>query len=143
MTDRHTGIGSMMKDIFPGIFHAFDVWHMGKSLLKKLIACAKKHPKVGLWARPLVRHFWWSCRECQDNVDLLIEMYHSSLYHLLNIHNWGRRVKIHNQLKQMRIGKRPYPAKPESVKQCYHTQLSVKQSRETPWFKYYQVDNRN
>ena len=40
----------------------------------------------------------------------------------------------------MRIGKRPYPAKPESVKQCYHTQLSAKQSRETPWFKYYQVD---
>ena len=77
VTDRHTAIGSMMKDIFPGIFHAFDVWHMGKSLLKKLIACAKKHPKVGLWARPLVRHFWWSCRECQDNVDLLIEMYHS------------------------------------------------------------------
>ena len=140
VTDRHTSIGSMMKEIFPGIFHAFDVWHMGKSLLKKLIACAKKHPKVGLWARPLVCHFWWSCRECQDNVDLLIEMYHSSLYHLLNIHNWGRRVKIHNQLKQMRIGKRPYPAKPESVKQCYHTQLSVKQSRETPWFRIEDAD---
>ena len=28
----------------------------------------------------------------------------------------------------------PYPAKPEIMKQCYHTQLLVMNSRETPWF---------
>ena len=50
VTDRHTGIGAMMKEKFPSIFHAFDIWHMGKSLLKKLTACAKKHPKVGLYS---------------------------------------------------------------------------------------------
>ena len=135
VTDRHTGIGAMMREIFPSIFHAYDVWHMGKSLLKKLTACAKKHPKVGLWTRALVRHFWWCCKECEGNVNCLLEMYHSSLFHLLNIHNWARRRKIHEQFSQLRIGTKPYPAKPQIVTKCSHNQLLVRTSRETPWFK--------
>ena len=39
-------------------FHAFNIWHMAKSLLKKLTAAAKTHPKIGLWTRSLVNHFW-------------------------------------------------------------------------------------
>ena len=61
VTDRHVGIGKMMRK-FLDIYHAYYIWHMGKILLKKLTACAKKHPKVGIWARSLVRHFWWSSK---------------------------------------------------------------------------------
>ena len=57
VTDRHVGIGSMMRIRFPDIFHAFDIWHMAKSLQKKLTAAAKTHPKIGLWTGSLVNHF--------------------------------------------------------------------------------------
>jgi hypothetical protein len=134
VTDRHTGIGAMMRERFPKVYHAFDVWHMGKSLQKKLTACAKKHPKVGLWTRKLVQHFWWSCRECKGDVELLVEMYHSCLFHIVDIHNWGRRRKIHTQFSQLRIGSRPYPTKPKLMTQCYHTQHFVKDDRQIPWF---------
>jgi len=36
VTDRHAGIGKMMRELFPVIFHWFDVWHMVKSLSSKL-----------------------------------------------------------------------------------------------------------
>ena len=134
VTDRHTGIGAMMKKVFPAMFHAYDVWHMGKNLLKKLTACAKKHPKVGLWARSIVRHFWWCCKNCQGDADLLLEMYHSSLFHLVNIHKWSRRKVVHRQLNLLRVGSRPYPSTPKTVMQCFHPQLLVKEDRETQWF---------
>ncbi|KAL5256457.1 hypothetical protein ACHWQZ_G011635 [Mnemiopsis leidyi] len=134
VTDRHTGIGAMMRENFPAVYHAFDVWHMAKSLQKKLTACAKKHQKVGSWTQMLVRHFWWSCRECKGNVDLLIEMFHSCLFHILDIHNWGRRQKIHSQFGELRVGSRPYPTRPVLMKQCYHTQHCHREGREIPWF---------
>ena len=135
VTDRHVGISSMMRIRFPDIFHAFDIWHMAKSLQKKLTAAAKTHPKIGLWTGSLVNHFWWCCKECKGDTDLLLEMFHSCLFHVLNIHNWGRRRKIHDQLRNLRVGTRPYPTKPLLVKQCYHVHLDVGSSETTTWFE--------
>ena len=111
VTDRHTAIGAMMNSYFSFILHAFDVWHMAKSLLKKLTACSKKHPKVGLWQRSIVNHFWWACKECKGDKILLIEMFHSCLLHVLNIHKWSNRRKIIAKLREYRE-KRPYPMQP-------------------------------
>ena len=108
---------------------------MAKSLLKKLTAAAKKHPKIGLWTRSLVNHFWRSCKECKGDTDLLLEMFHSCLFHVLNIHNWSRKKKIHDQLSNLRVGKRPYPTKPLLVTQCFHIHLTVKQSETKTWFE--------
>lgn len=133
VSDRHSSIGAMMTEMFSNIFHAFDIWHMGKSLLKALTKRSKKHPKISQWQNSLINHFWWSAKTCEGNVDLLFEMFHSCLLHVLNIHKWGRRIKIHRQFAEMR-GKRPYPTKPELMKQCYHVQLTEKDSKETVWF---------
>ena len=61
-------------------------------------------------------------------------MFHSSLFYLLNVHNWSRRKKIHQQFDQLRVGKRPYPAQPKLVKQCYHARLFAIDTRSTQWF---------
>jgi hypothetical protein len=37
----------MMRDSFPSIFHAFDVWHMAKKLSEKVDSRAKKTQKLG------------------------------------------------------------------------------------------------
>ena len=35
-TDRHTGVASLMKTDYPHIIHQYDVWHLAKSVTKKL-----------------------------------------------------------------------------------------------------------
>jgi hypothetical protein len=133
VSDRHTSIGAMMTEMFSNIFHAYDIWHMGKSLHKALTKSSKKHPKIAHWQNMLVNHFWWSTKTCQGNVDLLLEMFHSCLLHVLNIHNWSRRTKIFKTFAEMR-GKRPYPKKPAIMKKCYHRHLIEKDSKEILWF---------
>ena len=66
VTDRHIKLGAMMSQQFQIIFHAFDVWHMAKSLLKKLVKCSKAFPKVGLWTKTIINHFCWCCKECKE-----------------------------------------------------------------------------
>ena len=80
VTDRHTGIGAIKRETFPAIFNAYDVWRMSKSLLKKLTACIKKHLKVGVWTRSIIKHFWWCCKECKGNEAIVLEMFYSSLF---------------------------------------------------------------
>ena len=41
-TDRHTGIRRHMREKEKSISQQFDVWHICKSIRKKLIAAAKK-----------------------------------------------------------------------------------------------------
>ena len=41
-TDRHVGIRADMKRNFPEIDHQFDVWHLAKSVTKKLTEKSKK-----------------------------------------------------------------------------------------------------
>lgn len=41
-TDRHVSIKSDMKRIYPDVDHQFDVWHLAKSVTKKLTEKAKK-----------------------------------------------------------------------------------------------------
>ena len=89
----------MMRQQFPLIFHAFDVW---QSLLKKLVKCSKAFPKVGLWTKTIINHFWWCCRECKGNESLLIEILHSYLLHVLNIYNWGNMHSIHERINKMK-----------------------------------------
>lgn len=134
VSDRHTSIGAMMTEMFTNIFHAYDIWHMAKSLIKTLTKSSKKHPKIAHWQNSLITHFWWSTRTCKGNVDLLLEMFHSCLLHVQNIHNWSRRTKIFQSFADLR-GNRPYPKKPVLMKKCYHRPLLVKDSEEVQWFK--------
>ena len=35
-TDRHKGVGALMKSEYPYISHQYDVWHMAKGVVKQL-----------------------------------------------------------------------------------------------------------
>ncbi|XP_064463604.1 uncharacterized protein LOC135374593 isoform X2 [Ornithodoros turicata] len=61
VTDRHTGIKAMMRDLCPHIKHQFDVWHVVEGIKKKLLALgrAAKHQVVQLWIESIVWHAYW------------------------------------------------------------------------------------
>jgi hypothetical protein len=41
-TDRHTGIAKLLRENYKAVTHQYDVWHVTKSIKKKLTAKAKK-----------------------------------------------------------------------------------------------------
>ena len=40
-TDRHTGVSALLKRKHPTIDHQYDVWHLAKSIVKKLTKAGK------------------------------------------------------------------------------------------------------
>ena len=137
VTDAHIGIGKLMRDNYPSVQHSYDIWHFGKSLRKKFKKASKKNPKIASWENSLVNHFWWSAQNCNGNPELLMELFHASLFHVLNIHAWGNRRKIHQQFKTLK-GTKPYPKPPTLDKlnqKCLHQTLTKGASRKGMWFK--------
>ena len=64
VTDRHRGVGSLMKKEYPFIKHQFDVWHLAKNVVKKLTQKGKqKHCEQLLpWIQSISNHLWWSAQ---------------------------------------------------------------------------------
>ena len=72
-TDRHIQIRAYMKKQRPGTKHQFDIWHVSKSIKKKLLKAAKRRDcgKLNEWIKSIINHFWWCCATCDKNVDTL------------------------------------------------------------------------
>ena len=47
-TDRYVQVRSLMKRKYPAIKHQFDIWHLGKSIKKKLHAISHKRINTDL-----------------------------------------------------------------------------------------------
>lgn len=72
-TDRHLMIGSIMKKDFPKVSHQFDVWHVAKSVTKKLTAHGKtkKCADLNPWIQSVSNHLWWCCGTCGGDPEVL------------------------------------------------------------------------
>ena len=135
--DRQATINKIVEDNFPNTQVSYDIWHMAKSLASHLKTAAKSHPKIGTWHRAIVNHLWFFCKESKGNPDLAVELFHSCLFHVVNVHNWKCKRPIHVKIQELRDSisdKRPYPTKPVLVTECKHLALSKKDSRSTAWF---------
>lgn len=132
VTDRHSGIRTMMRDTpkFSSILHAFDVWHLDKSISKKLFKLikAKKFSALIPWIRQIRNHFWYACENCDGSGEKLVEMFHTSLMHICNIHKWPK-----GSLSRMR-GNQVYP-KFDQILRCQHDKLSRRRRRLKPFVK--------
>jgi hypothetical protein len=135
--DRQASIAKIVSDHYPESNVCYDIWHMAKSLASNLTTAAKSHPKIQLWHRSIVNHLWYSCKASNGDPELAVELFHSCLFHVLNIHNWKFKRIIHTDLEAIRQSiaiNRPYPKKPTQVKGCRHARLTEKDSRLTDWF---------
>ena len=135
--DRQASIAKIINDHYPESNVSYDIWHMAKSLAGHLQTAGKSHPKIKLWHRAIVNHLWYSCKESQGDPDLVVELFHSCLFHVTNIHNWKHKKLVHVSLEGLRQSisvNRPYPKKPVTITECQHGHLSKKDDRSTPWF---------
>lgn len=72
-TDRHTGINAMCRKDYPHIDHQFDIWHVIKSISKKVTKAGKNKECNDLipWTKSICNHMWWACQTCEGNAQLL------------------------------------------------------------------------
>ena len=96
-TDRHVGIRADMKRNYPEIEHQFDVWHLSKSITKKLTEKAKKKDcsELSPWIKSISNHLWWCAETCEGDKELLREKWISIVYHTANIHSWDSADTYH------------------------------------------------
>jgi hypothetical protein len=113
ISDRHRGIALLMRTEHPSIRHEFDVWHMAKSLRKRL-AGVNNSPLISLWQPSIQNHLWWSSQTCGGNDDMLVERFTSALNHMSNKHKWTGNKLFHG---------------------CEHAELTAKEVADTKWVK--------
>ncbi|KAL5265183.1 hypothetical protein ACHWQZ_G006064 [Mnemiopsis leidyi] len=135
--DRQATIAKIITDKYPETEVSFDIWHMGKSLGKRLQAAGKTHKKIKLWHKSIDRHLWYCCCNCNGDPELLVQMFHSCLLHVTNCHNWETDVDALVKLEEIRQSisiKRPYPQKLTTIKKCRHPHITKGENRAIPWF---------
>uniref|UniRef100_A0A803KFX0 THAP-type domain-containing protein n=1 Tax=Xenopus tropicalis TaxID=8364 RepID=A0A803KFX0_XENTR len=113
-TDRHSGIRALMKSKFKKIDHQFDVWHLCKSIQKKLLAASKKRKcrDIAHWINAITNHLWWSSQTCKQNVNVLLAKWKSVLFHVANKHTF-KSLKYY--------------------KKCQHRRLTAAQKKDARW----------
>ncbi|XP_066263538.1 uncharacterized protein [Branchiostoma lanceolatum] len=89
VTDRHLGINKMVREDYPHIKHFFDIWHVAKSVKKKLQNLSKLRDCQALkpWVSSIVNHLYWSVVSTpQGIVDVIVDKWRSVYNHTHNIH---------------------------------------------------------
>jgi len=117
-TDRHTGVASLMRTEFPHIQHQYDVWHLAKSVTKKLGKKAKtKHCGQLLpWIQSISNRLWWSVETCNGDAELLVDEWKSIVHHISNVHGWD--------------------SDPSALfRKCVHPTLSSEEQRSKKWLR--------
>ena len=124
-TDRHTGVASLMKKEYSFIEHQYDVWHMAKSVTKKLTkkAKAKYCGQLYPWIQSISNHLWWTAQTCDGDAQtcdgdaqLLVEKWKPILHHISNVHECDN--------------------EPEALfPKCMHPTLSSEEERSKKWLR--------
>ena len=66
-------VQKIMRTEYPEINHQYDIWHVAKSIFKKLLLRSRQseHQDLARWVTSIMRHFWWSCASCDGNYQSL------------------------------------------------------------------------
>lgn len=66
------------------------MWHVAKSVRNKLHRVSQKKVDTDLsqWSRSVCNHLWWSAANCNRDSDMLEEMWHSVVHHIVNVHEF-------------------------------------------------------
>ncbi|XP_057715805.1 uncharacterized protein LOC130931222 [Corythoichthys intestinalis] len=90
VTDGHVTVNTLIRQQFPHIKHFFDIWHIGKSLKKKLENLSKLRGFEALkpWIGSIINHLYWSVLSTRSgNPGLVLDKWQSVLSHIQNDHS--------------------------------------------------------
>ncbi|XP_061879950.1 uncharacterized protein LOC133631796 isoform X2 [Entelurus aequoreus] len=89
VTDRHRQIAKWIRENMPNTRHCYDIWHVAKSIGKKLKAIAKHKDCEDLkpWVQSIINHLYWAAVSTPPGEgELLVAKWKSVERHIQNIH---------------------------------------------------------
>ncbi|XP_075308963.1 uncharacterized protein LOC142370332 [Odontesthes bonariensis] len=89
VTDRHLQIAKWVRENYQHILHLYDIWHVAKSLAKKLKAICKLKGCEDLipWQQSIINHLYWSVVSTTNgDGDLILDKWKSVERHIQNLH---------------------------------------------------------
>jgi hypothetical protein len=116
VTDRHAQVAKWMRENYPEVDHRYDVWHIGKSISKKLDKAAKyaECSSISDWTKSIINHLYWTAGSTTDGDGaVMIAKWQSVVNHMHNVHT------NHSQL----------------FTACQHEVFDDNQVKRTKWIK--------
>ncbi|XP_061891027.1 uncharacterized protein LOC133641150 [Entelurus aequoreus] len=89
VTDRHRQIAKWIRENMPNTRHCYDIWHVAKSIGKKLKAIYKHKDCEDLkpWVQSIINHLYWAAVSTPPGEgELLVAKWKSVERHIQNIH---------------------------------------------------------
>lgn len=82
ISDRHRGIAKWMRNSHPTIKHFFDIWHIVKSVVKKMLKVSKEQgcQVIAEWTRGVRSHIYWCATSTKTGFQKLILAKWTSFY---------------------------------------------------------------
>ena len=61
VSDRHRGVAKWLREEHPAIKHYFDIWHIARTLTKKLIKAGNENncQIINKWTATIRNHLYW------------------------------------------------------------------------------------
>ena len=74
ISDRHKGIAKWIRETQPDVQHYNDIWHVSKSMTKKLLKAGKEkgNESILLWMKAIRKHLYWCARSTKQGFGALI-----------------------------------------------------------------------
>lgn len=89
ISDRHKGIAKWIRETRSSTVHYYDIWHMARSLWKKLLKASKEGgcAAISPWMKGIRRHLYWCATSTTPGFGSLITAKWTSFTrHVANIH---------------------------------------------------------
>ncbi len=90
VSDRHRGVAKWLRESFPQVHHYFDIWHIARTLTKKLLEAAKEKncEIISRWIASIRNHLYWCATSTKEGFgSLIIAKWKSFMRHVQNKHD--------------------------------------------------------
>lgn len=90
ISDRHKSIAKWIRQSEMNTHHYHDIWHVNKSIQKKLAKCSKEKGCEILkeWLKGIRNHLYWSVQSTRlEYSELIIAKWKSTVRHIANKHD--------------------------------------------------------
>ena len=90
ISDCHRGIAKWIRESQPEIKHYHDLWHVCKSLTKKILKGSKENGFEALkyWLKSIRKHLYWCALSTKQGFgDLTVAKWKSLVRHIANKHD--------------------------------------------------------
>ena len=88
-SDRHVGIAKWLREEHPEISHYFDIWHLARSITKKIFKASKDKDceKLKDWLQAVRNHLYWCATSTRQGFkEMIIAKWESLIRHISNKH---------------------------------------------------------